>query len=328
MYESSYAKIARIAAHFKRHLAGGGRGAIYPVMTQDGTTAASPGTLLCFGFGYTAEALAKRLLAEGWRVTGTTRSAARAKEIGKLGAEPLLLPDFSGAVLHTALRSASHVLSSVPPDENGDPVLQALGERLEEARQLSWIGYLSTTGVYGDRGGAWVDEDTPPAPGNPRSQRRLEAETAWLRLQRDHGLAVQVFRLAGIYGPGRSQIAALKAGRARRVVKPGQLFSRIHVADIAGALAASMRRPAPGRIYNLADDEPAATDEVVSYAARLLGIEPPPAIPFEQAELSEMARSFYAENRRVGNTRLRQELGLELAYPSYREGLAAELGDS
>ncbi|MEX2407980.1 MAG: NAD-dependent epimerase/dehydratase family protein, partial [Rhodovibrionaceae bacterium] len=246
-----------------------------------------------------------------------------------LGARPLLLRDsFAQAEVEAALRGASHLLSSVPPDKSGDPVLRDLAPCLKEARNLAWAGYLSTTGVYGDRGGGWVDEDTPARPGNPHSQRRAAAEAEWLGLCSDHGLPVQIFRLAGIYGPGRSQIDALKTGRARRIVKPGQVFSRIHVADIASALRASMARPVPGRIYNLADDEPADAAEVVAYAAGLLGIAPPPEIPFEEAELSEMARGFYAECRRVRNLRLRKELGVALAYPSYREGLAAQIEQS
>lgn len=283
-------------------------------------------TLLCLGFGYSAEVLAKRLLSRGWRVLGTTRSAERAEAIDVLGVQPVLLrEDFSEPSVVEALGQASHLLSSVPPDEDGDPVLRTLGPRIEACRDLRWIGYLSTTGVYGDQGGGWVDEETPVDPGNQRSQRRAIAETGWLRLSFDHGLPVQIFRLAGIYGPGRSQIDALRSGRARRIVKPGQVFSRIHVDDIASALIASMAEPAPGRVYNLADDEPASAAEVVSYAAGLLKIDPPPEEPFEEAELSAMARSFYAECRRVQNRRLREELGVELAYPSYREGLAAQI---
>lgn len=286
----------------------------------------APGTLLCLGLGYTAEALAARLLETGWRVLGTTRDPARAKALAARGIEVLRLDDgFDAADLAAALPETSHLLSSVPPDGEGDPVLRALGARIAAARHLAWIGYLSTTGVYGDHGGAWVDEETPPAPGNERSQRRLDAEVAWQRLCLDRGLPVHIFRLAGIYGPGRSQIDALESGRARRIVKPGQVFSRIHVADIASALQASMASPSPGRIYNLADDEPAGADEVVAYAARLLGREAPPEEPYEGAELTEMARSFYSECRRVQNLRLRRELGVDLAYPSYREGLAAQL---
>ena len=296
-------------------------------MPSDSSAAARPGTLLCLGLGYSAEALTARLLQRGWRVLGTTRSAERAAalearviEILQLGEEGFAAPE-----LAAALSQATHLLSSAPPDQEGDPALRGLGPALETARQLAWIGYLSTTGVYGDRGGAWVDEETPPAPGNDRSRRRLAAETVWLNLCLDRGLPVHIFRLSGIYGPGRSQIDALRAGRARRIVKPGQVFSRIHVEDIATALEASMARPAPGRIYNLADDEPAPASDVVTYGAGLLGIDPPPEEPYEDTGLSEMAQSFYAECRRVRNLRLRRELGVDLAYPTYREGLAAQL---
>lgn len=283
-------------------------------------------TLLCIGFGYSAAVLAKALLAEGWQVIGTTRKAERAREIEALGATPLLLEEgLDDPRLQAALAEATHLLSSVAPDAQSDPVLREIGPRIEVSRNLAWLGYLSTTGVYGDHGGDWVDEETPTDPGNARSQRRVGAETGWERLCLDRGLPVHIFRLSGIYGPGRSQIDAVKAGRARRIVKPGQVFSRIHVEDIARGLRASMAAPNPGRIYNFADDEPAPADEVVAYAAKLLGVEPPPEIPFSEAELSEMAREFYSECRRVQNLRLRRELGVDLAYPTYREGLAAQV---
>ena len=295
-------------------------------MATKETGASAAKTLLCLGFGYSAEALARRLLAEGWQVLGTTRNPERAEEIEALGATPIVLADgFDTPEVAEALARASHLLSSVGPDAQSDPVLRELGPRLEVSRNLLWIGYLSTTGVYGDHGGGWVDEETPTNPGNARSQRRADAETGWERLCLDRGLPVHIFRLSGIYGPGRSQIDAVRAGRARRIVKPGQVFSRIHVADIAAGLKASIERPNPGRIYNFADDEPAPADEVIAYAAELLGVEPPPEIRFEEAELSEMALSFYSECRRVQNLRLRQELGVDLAFPTYREGLAAQL---
>ena len=281
------------------------------------------GRLFCFGLGFSALTLARALPA-GWQVAGTCRSA---EACARCSAEGIEAHRFDGSAPPADagrwLEGATHLLTSVPPDEDGDPVLRQFGEAIAAAEGLRWIGYLSTTGVYGDRGGGWVDEDTPPAPNSPRSRRRAEAEQAWLELWRAHGRPVHVFRLAGIYGPGRSAIDQLRAGTARRIVKPGQVFSRIQVADIANVLLASMARPNPGAVYNVCDDEPAPAHEVVTYAAALLGIEPPPEQPFEDAGLSPMARSFYADNRRVRNDRIKRELGVRLHYPSYREGLRA-----
>jgi nucleoside-diphosphate-sugar epimerase len=265
-------------------------------------------SLFCFGLGYSAEALARRLLAQGWAVAGSTRDAARRARLIGLGI----------AVLDAPSADTTHVLSSVPPDAAGDPVLRAHGAALARLN-LAWIGYLSTTGVYGDHGGDWVDEATAPKPGEPRSQRRLLAEQAWQAL----APSAHVFRLAGIYGPGRSAIDQLRNGTAKRVVKPGHLFSRIHVDDIALVLEASIARPNAGAAYNLCDDEPEQSDVVVAHAAQLLGIAPPPAVAYEQAELTPMARSFYAERRRVRNERIKRELGVALRYPTYREGLRA-----
>ena len=278
-------------------------------------------TLLSFGHGYSARALAGRLLGEGWRVIGTTRSEEKAAAIRETGAEALVWP---GEDPLPALDAATHVLVSAAPAEEGDPVLARLsGALAERADRLAWVGYLSTTGVYGDRGGDWVDEDSPCRPATTRGQRRLAAERAWQALHARAGLAVHVFRLAGIYGPGRGPFAKVRAGTARRIVKEGQVFSRIHVADIAATLAASIAAPAPGRVYNVCDDEAAPPEDVIAEAARLLGVPVPPAVPFEQAEMTPMARSFYAESKRVSNARLRRELGVALAYPTYREGLAA-----
>ncbi len=216
-----------------------------------------------------------------------------------------------------ALAGTTHLLSSIAPDEAGDPVLDLHLAELGRCRTLAWAGYLGTTGVYGDQGGAWVDETTPVAPTMARTRRRAAAEGHWLA----SGLPVHVFRLAGIYGPGRSALDAVRDGSARRIVKPGQTFGRIHVEDIVQVLRASIARPNPGAIYNLADDQPAPPADVVAYAARLLGVSPPPAIPFEQAELSPMARSFYGDHRRVANARIKEELGVVLRFPDYRDGL-------
>lgn len=280
--------------------------------------------LFCFGFGFTARALAPRLLAQGWRVSGTGRSARSLARIREAGARAHVFDRAHPlANLAAALDGVTHVLSSVPPDEAGDPVLDCHGAELAKAGPLRWIGYLSTTGVYGDRDGALVDEDSPLNPTGERGRRRLDAEAGWLRLHRQAGLAVHVFRLAGIYGPGRNAFTRLRAGEAQRIRKPGQIFSRIHVADIVTVLIASMARPHPGRVYNLADDAPAPQSDVITYAAELMGIDPPPEVPFEEADLSHMARSFYQDSKRVSNARIKAELGIALAYPDYRTGLKA-----
>ena len=280
------------------------------------------GVLFCFGLGYSAAVLTRRMRAQGWEVRGTTRSAGKAAGFEAAGYRafqfgrdrPLDDPA-------EALAGVTHVLTSIAPDEQGDPVLDLQGGDLGSAPTLRWIGYLGTTGVYGDRQGAWVDEDTPIDPTLARADRRARAEAAWLA----SGLPAHVFRLAGIYGPGRNALVNLREGNARRIVKPGQVFSRIHVDDIATVLEASMARPRPGWIYNVCDDEPAPPQDVVAYAAGLLGVEPPPEQDYATSELSPMARTFYKDNRRVRNERIKRELGVELAYPSYREGLAALL---
>jgi nucleoside-diphosphate-sugar epimerase len=274
--------------------------------------------LLNLGHGYSAAALAASLPA-GWRAIGATRSAGRAAEMAAAGVEPLAWDD--PRAVDAAIGRASHLLVSAPPAAEGDPVLARHAAALRAAPSLAWVGYLSTTGVYGDRQGDWVDEETPRDPVNARSRWRMAAEDAWLA----SGLPVHVFRLAGIYGPGRSAFDRLRAGTAQRVVKAGQVFSRIHVDDIATALLASIARPDPGRAYNLADDAPAPPQDVIEHAALLLGLPVPPAVPFEEADLSPMARSFYAESKRVSNRRAKAELGLVLAHPDYRSGLASIL---
>jgi nucleoside-diphosphate-sugar epimerase len=279
--------------------------------------------LFCFGLGFSAGALARRLLAQGWRVTGTCRDTARAAELQQLGIAPVVFDRAHPiADLDRHLAAATHLLSSVPPDAAGDPVLDMHGAAIARAAQhLAWIGYLSTTGVYGDRGGGWVDEDSALTPTGPRGRRRLEAERAWLALP----LPAHLFRLAGIYGPGRSALDTVRSGKARRVVKPGQVFSRIHVDDIVAVLLASIARPAPGTAYNVCDDDPADPAAVIAFASDLLGVAPPPEVPFAEAALSPMARSFYDDNKRVRNDRIKHALGVTLRYPSYREGLRALL---
>lgn len=248
---------------------------------------------------------------------GTTRSPAKAEMFRRDGVEPLIWP----ADLAPALARATHILASAAPDAAGDPFLQAVP--LIAQSPAVWVGYLSTTGVYGDHQGGWVDEDTPLTPSSDRGRWRVLAETQW----RATGLPVHVFRLAGIYGPGRGPFEKVRDGTARRIIKPGQFFSRTHVADIAQVLAASIRQPAPGTAYNVCDDNPAPPEDVLSHAAHLLGLPEPPAVPFDEAEMSPMARSFYGESKRVRNDRIKTGLGVRLHYPTYQEGLAALLAE-
>ncbi|MBW0158465.1 SDR family oxidoreductase [Sedimentimonas flavescens] len=275
-------------------------------------------TLLSIGHGYSAQELAKILLPQGWRIIGTTRSAEKAEALRATGIEALIWP---GDPL--PLSEVTHLLTSVAPDDDGDPVLRAHGAEIAAAApHLKWAGYLSTVGVYGDHGGEWVDEDTALTPATKRGQARVLAEAEWLAVP---GLNPHIFRLAGIYGPGRGPFAKVRAGTARRIVKPGQVFSRIHVTDIARVLAASIARPDPGRIYNVCDDEPAPPEDVLSLAAAMLNLPEPPMVPYDEATMSPMARSFYAESKRCRNDRIKQELGVSLLYPDYRAGLAALL---
>lgn len=275
-------------------------------------------TLLSLGHGYSAQVFARQILPQGWRVIGTTRKAEKAEALRAEGVEPLVWP---GADLGPALAEATHLLISAAPDAAGDPFLAAEGARIAAAKHLEWVGYLSTTGVYGDHEGDWVDETTPPTATSRRGKARVAAEAAWLAT----GLPVHVFRLAGIYGPGRGPFEKIRNGTARRIIKPGQVFGRIHVEDIGRVLSASIARPNPGAIYNVCDDEPAPPEDVIGHAARLLGLPEPPEVPFEEAEMSPMARSFYGDSKRVRNDRIKDELGVTLHYPGYREGLAAIL---
>jgi len=279
--------------------------------------------LLCFGLGYSARYLAERLRRAGFAIVGTCRTPEGAAVLREAGVEPLIF-DGQRPLAAESFAGVSHVLSSIPPDADGDPAWRLHRDWFDaHAGALAWIGYLSTTGVYGDTGGGWVDETSPLSPSNDRSQRRVLAEQQWLGLWRRHGAPVHIFRLPGIYGPGRSAIEQVRSGTARRVEKPGQVFSRIHVEDIAATLQASIDRPRGGAIYNVADDEPASSADVIAYAFALLGQPVPPTIPYDQiaSTMSPMARSFYADSRRVRNARIKDELGVRLAYPTYREGL-------
>jgi nucleoside-diphosphate-sugar epimerase len=282
--------------------------------------------LFAFGLGFSAQTLAERLAAKGWEIAGTARDVGK---IGQLSARGFEIVQYSGeaenSALPGALRGTTHILHSIPPGPEHDHVLEHYREAIAKLSSLEWIGYLSTVGVYGDQEGRWVDEAAPPRPNSARTEARVEAEKAWLEFGEATGVPVQVFRLAGIYGPGRSVFDKLKAGTARRINKDGQVFSRIHVEDIASVLEASIAHPHAGAIYNVADDEPAAPGDVVAYAAQLLGIPPPPEIDFAEADLTPMARSFYEGSRRIANTRIKSELGVKLRYPTYREGLAALL---
>ncbi|WP_374381118.1 SDR family oxidoreductase [Dongia sp.] len=279
----------------------------------------APGHLFCFGLGYSALHVADRLLAAGWRVSGTCRSAEKQAELRARGIEAHLFDRGRPlADLGRYLADVTDLLASVPPDAAGDPVIDLHGAEIAAAAtRFAWIGYLSTTGVYGDCGGAWVDEASPLRPSGERGLRRLKAEEAWLALPQP----AHLFRLAGIYGPGSSALDSVREGRARRVVKAGQVFSRIHVADIAATIIASMARPNAGAAYNVCDDDPAPPADVVTYACALLGVAPPPVVPYETADLSPMARSFYDDNKRVSNARMKRELGVTLAFPDYRIGL-------
>ncbi len=280
--------------------------------------------LFCFGLGYTALALARRLVAGGWNVTGTCRGAEQTAALHRAG-YPAHLFDRDRPLPPEAMKSATHVLVSAPPDATGDPVLDRHGEDIAALRGLAWLGYLSTTSVYGDRGGGWVDEGSALRPSGERGRRRVAAECGWRALCRRRGVSVHIFRLAAIYGPGRSPFAALRAGAARRIDKLGQVFSRIHVEDLVQVLCASMSQPRPGAVYNVCDDDPAAPEAVVAYAAALLGVPAPPLVPFAETPLSPLARSFYDDNKRVANALIKRELGVTLRYPDYRAGLAAVL---
>jgi nucleoside-diphosphate-sugar epimerase len=280
--------------------------------------------LFCFGLGYSAGFLARVLAGDGWRVAGSSRDGAASTDGFTIHrftrGTPLADPT-------AVLAGTTHLLVSVPPDAESDPVLAEHAHDIAALRGLRWLGYLSTTGVYGDRGGGWVDEESDLAPSGDRGRRRVVAEAGWLDLHRRRGVPAHIFRLAGIYGPGRSALDTVRQGRAQRIDKPGQVFSRIHVADLAAVLRASMARPDPGAIYNVCDDDPAPPEAVIAHACALLGVEPPPLVPFDTADLSPMARSFYDDNKRVSNRRLKEVLGVALAYPSYKDGLQALLSE-
>ncbi len=295
-------------------------------MTPAPHTAAATekGKLFCFGFGYTAAFLAERLMARGWQVGGTTTSPKKRDYLRKNGIAATLF-DQTHPIADPVktFSGVTHMLFSVPPDGDGDPVFNTHGADIAALENLSWAGYLSTTAVYGNQDGKWVDETTPPAPSSRRGSLRLKAEEQWQSLCLSEGLPLHIFRIAGIYGPGRSALDVVRAGSARCIDKPGHMFNRIHVADIAQTLEASIGKPRPGAIYNLADDEPAPSHAVIGLACNLIGAETPPLVPYESAEMPPMVRSFYKDNKRVRNDALKNELGVTLIYPDYHSGLAA-----
>ena len=283
--------------------------------------------LFCFGLGYCAAELGRRLLACGWSVAGTTAHADKMSALSARGFEPFLFDGTSAPeAVSDALGNATHLLLSIPPDPEGDPALRQFAGAIAASTSLQWIGYFSTVGVYGDARGDWVDETTEPKPGTERGQRRLKAETGWIKLARESGNSLVIYRLPGIYGPGRSAIDQLRAGTARRIFKPGQLTNRVHVADIATAVEASMDLSPGIHVFNITDDLPAPPQDVIAYGAELLGLPCPPATDPTDEALSPAARSFYIENKKVSNARMKKELGVRLAFPTYVEGLKAIAG--
>lgn len=276
--------------------------------------------LLSFGHGFSARALTPLLLDQGFAISGTTRSTEKCDALKMTGSSPVIWP---GTDLRETLQSATHLLISAAPNADGDAVLNDLRDDISNhAKKLEWVGYLSTTGVYGDAAGGWVDEDSPLRPSTKRGQMRVDAEADWQAIK---DLPLHIFRLAGIYGPGRGPFSKVREGTARRIIKKNQVFSRIHVDDIAQILAASIARPNPGAIYNMCDDDPAPPQDVIAHAAELLGLPLPPEVDFETAHMTPMARSFYAESKRVRNDRIKTELGVKLSHPDYRTGLASLL---
>jgi nucleoside-diphosphate-sugar epimerase len=276
-----------------------------------------------FGLGFSSQASAGAMLAGGAEaVGGTVRTPEKAVKLRAAGMEAVLFDGTGpGADVSAALISATHVIQSIAPDEKGDPVLRHFRDDLLAAPDLAWLCYYSTVGVYGDFGGDWIDETAPLVPRNMRSDWRVAAEQEWRDLAAERGLPLTILRLAGIYGPGRSTFDKLRAGTARRVIKPGQVFNRIHVADIARVTALAAQARLDGT-FNLADDEPAPPQDVIEHAAKMIGTPVPPDLPYETAEMTPMQRSFYRDNKRVSNRAIKEALGIELLYPEYRAGFA------
>ncbi len=279
--------------------------------------------LFCFGYGYTCDYLGHALQEiEGWDIYGTTRDVEKKKSLRARGVQAFLFDytrPLTDPLMH--LQDTTHLLISTPADDRGDPAFQIHAEDIIRLPSLEWVGYLSTTAVYGDRNGEWIDESAAVNPTSKRGSRRLRVENNWLELANAHNLPLHIFRLSGIYGPGRSALDSVRAGVARRIEKEGHAFNRIHVEDIVQVLMASMENPSPMSIYNLADNNPVASHEVIAYACHLLGYAPPPLIPFEEADMAPIARSFYKDNKRILNDKIKEELGVVLKYPDFKSGL-------
>jgi dTDP-D-glucose 4,6-dehydratase len=286
------------------------------------------GNLFCFGLGFSSQALARRLISKNWLVSGTSRNNKLRESIKKLGISVYsydgnqISPD-----IYDAIHKATHVLISIPPQKSGDIVLQQFSSDIAKWKHLKWVGYISSTAVYGDTKGTWVDETSPLKPINSRGYQRMEAENAWIKIFKKHDLPVIIFRCVGIYGPGRNLLVSVRQSRARNIIKPGLVFSRIHVEDLAQTLEASIQCPQPGEIYNVSDDLPTSPSEAVEYACSLLNIESPSPIPYESAKLTDIVRDFYQANKRVSNKKIKKELGVKLLYPDYRVGLNALLNE-
>jgi nucleoside-diphosphate-sugar epimerase len=276
-------------------------------------------SLFCFGLGFAARALAKRMRSNEWNISGTCRGKDRESVLKELSVFSFDGTD-AAEEIRNALTKATHLLISIPPQPSGDVVLKNFSSHIAECKNLQWIGYISSTGVYGDTQGEWVDESSPLQPETELNIRRVEAEKSWLKMT-----PVMIFRCAAIYGHGRNLLVSIKQKRARRIEKPGLVFSRIHVEDLARILEASIKNPQPGEIYNVSDDKPSSPSETIEYACKLLNVKPPPLIPFESAELSTIVRGFYQTCKRVGNKKIKEELGVKLQYPDYRSGLEAIL---
>lgn len=276
-----------------------------------------------FGLGFSSQRAAAAMRTHGFeRIGGTVRSADKAARLREAGIETALFDGTSpGPEVGAALAEASHVVLSIAPDEDGDPVLRHHRADLDAAPRLEWLCYYSTVGVYGDFGGDWIDETAPLVPRNMRSDWRVLAEQAWRDYAAARGVPLCILRLAGIYGPGRSTFDKLRSGTARRVIKPGQVFNRIHVEDIARVTALAAEKRLAGT-FNLSDDEPAPPQDVIAHAAGMIGMDVPPDLPFETTEMTPMQRSFYRDNKRVSNRAIKQALGIDLLYPDYRSGLA------
>lgn len=286
--------------------------------------------LFCFGYGYSCDYLGYALEQSSehspahWDLCGTSRNEERVAVLKQRGISAHLFDaDHPLSDPLYFMDGVTHLLISTPPDDHGDPVFLAHAQEILKIPTLKWVGYLSTTGVYGDRNGEEVNEDSEIRPTSKRGSRRAKAEEQWMSLFKQHNLPLHIFRLSGIYGPGRSALDTVRAGIARRINKPGHAFGRIHVEDIAQILMASMQNPQPGEIYNVCDNTPAPSHKVIEYACDLLRRPPPPMVDFEDADLAPMTRSFYSENRRIRNDKIKQKLGVILKYPSYKEGLDA-----